>query len=99
MAYIPTGWAIPLCFGAGLAIGLFYFGGLWLTVSRLSTSRHPALLFAGSFIIRTLAAVGAIGLLSGGQWLLVAVCMLGFIIMRTVLTKRWGPVAIDTSAP
>ena len=38
---------------AGIALGVFFYGGLWLTVRRLLMTRHPVLLTLGSFCVRT----------------------------------------------
>ncbi len=85
--------AMPLlaAFTAGLGLGFIYFGGLWLTVKQLASAQRPGLLFAASFTIRTALVVAGIFFAGGGQWQRIAACMIGFIIMRMVLTKRWGP--------
>jgi F1F0 ATPase subunit 2 len=44
---------IILSFPAGLLLGVFFFGGLWWTVMKLSTIRSPAILFIVSFLVRT----------------------------------------------
>ena len=43
--------ALPLALPAlaGLGMGSFFYGGLWLTVSRISSARRPGLLLAGEF--------------------------------------------------
>ena len=35
---------------AGIAIGVFFYGGLWITVRQLFTARHPVLLTLGKFL-------------------------------------------------
>ena len=62
---------------AGFGLGVFFYGGLWLTVRQLPVSRHPALLSLGSFWIRSAAvAAGFVFLMNRrwdfGLWLLVA---------------------------
>ncbi len=37
---------------AGVALGVFFFGGLWLTVRKGVSSRRPALWFLGSMLVR-----------------------------------------------
>jgi F1F0 ATPase subunit 2 len=54
---------VALALLAGVALGLFYFGGLWLTVQRVTTSQRPELLALGSFVLRM--AVTLAGFLLG----------------------------------
>lgn len=82
---------IVLAVIAGLLLGLFYYGGLWWTVRQLQTSRHLGLLFAGSFLVRTVVVIGGFFLVSGGDWLLIVASLVAFIGVRLVLTRRWGP--------
>lgn len=44
---------IIIALTGGIALGLFFYGGLWWTVRRLPTSKQPALLTMASFIVRT----------------------------------------------
>jgi F1F0 ATPase subunit 2 len=36
----------------GGVLGMLFFGGLWFTVRKAMTSKTPALLFLGSFMLR-----------------------------------------------
>jgi F1F0 ATPase subunit 2 len=65
----------------GFALGLFFFGGLWATLRRLPTVRHPAVWALASFVLRlvgvaggfiTLTRFGLAGILGGLVGLLVA---------------------------
>ena len=85
---------IALALIAGLILGAFYYGGLWWTVRQVQTSKQPGLLFAASFIVRTLVVIGGFWLVSHGDWLLILVCLAAFIGIRMVLTRRWGPAGI-----
>lgn len=76
---------------AGLVLGMFYFGGLWLTVQRLSQARQPALLALGSLAGRLGVTMLGVYLVTGGQWAKIGVCLLGFFVMRTILVRRWQP--------
>ncbi|MCB0129390.1 MAG: ATP synthase subunit I [Caldilineaceae bacterium] len=78
-------------FGGGLVLGWGYFGGLWWTVRRLTSARRPALLFAGSFVIRTGLVIGGLFMLANGGWISMAAALVGLLAMRVVLTRRWGP--------
>lgn len=82
---------VLLAFAAGLAFGLFFFGGLWLTVRRLPASRCPVLLLLASFAIRTAVAVVGFYFVMGGRWERALACLVGFLIMRFVLTARLRP--------
>lgn len=81
---LRTAW--PLAFGAasGLALGLVYFGGLWLTVRAGIASARPARWFLGSALLRT-------GLVLAGFWwfatrfpapLALLACLAGFALAQ-----------------
>ncbi len=73
--------------GAGMAIGVVYFGFLWWTVRRGLGSPYPAVWFSGSVLLRMAFAVAGFYLVSGGQWDRCAACLAGFIAARLVLTR------------
>ena len=85
--------AVPLvlAFTAGLALGLFYFGGLWLTVQRLPRARHPGVLTAVSLLVRTGLTLLAFYLIMAGRWERLVVCLVSFFLVRLFLVRRWGP--------
>ena len=76
---------------AGLALGGWYFGGLWVTVRRLPTAAAPALLALGSFWLRLAVSVMGFYVVMGGQWERLLVCFIGFLGMRSLLMRRWRP--------
>ncbi|MBN1312326.1 MAG: ATP synthase subunit I [Anaerolineae bacterium] len=76
---------------AGVALGAFYFGGLWLTVQQLTKTRRPVLLALGSLVIRLGMTLLGIFLVTGGEWVKIGICLLGFFAMRTILVHRWQP--------
>jgi F1F0 ATPase subunit 2 len=80
-----------LALAAGGGLGLLYFGGLWLTVERLATARHPSLLFLGSFFGRLVVTLGGFFLVMGGRWERLVACLAGFILVRSLLLARWRP--------
>lgn len=80
--------SLGLALLVGIGLGLFYFGGLWLTVQRLPTIRHPALLMLGSFLMRTLAALSGFYVVMNGSWARLLICLAGFLTIRTVLASR-----------
>lgn len=73
--------------GAGLLLGAFFFGGLWWTVRRGLSSKQPALWFFGSLLLRTGITVAGFYFASGGHWDRLLMCLLGFFIMRHIVTR------------
>ncbi len=71
-----------LAFMGGLVLGTLFFGGLWLTMKKVLTSKMPGLLFSGSFLIR--AAITMIGFyyISMAHWQRLLICVLGFVVAR-----------------
>lgn len=80
---------MPLVAGiAGIVLGMFYFGGLWLTVRRLHTSNRPMLLLLTSSAIRMSLALTGFYLVMDGEWMRLLACLVGFFLARLVLTFR-----------
>ena len=83
-----------LAFGGGVGLSVLYFGGLWLTVRRVVAEDWPQALLLGSFVVRAgLVLLGfyLVILWMGERWELLAACLLGFVVGRTILVRRWGP--------
>ncbi len=72
----------------GALLGLIYFGGLWLTVRRLSIVNHQALWMIGSFFIRNLLVVAGFYPVVLRGWQATLICLAGFILTRVILTQR-----------
>ena len=71
-----------LAFIVGLLLGTIFFGGLWFTVKKLVTSKIPALLFLGSFILRVGITLTGFYYISSGSWQRLLICVAGFITAR-----------------
>lgn len=67
---------------AGMAVGAFYYGGLWWTLRRLVATRTPMMWMLASFLVRTALSMTGIYFASGGEWKQMVVCLLGFIVVR-----------------
>jgi len=80
--------ALVLAWGAGMGLGLFYFGGLWLTVRQLPTRRYSVPLFLGSFVGRTAVVLAGFYFVMDGRWERVLACLAGFIMVRQLLVSR-----------
>lgn len=79
-------WALLV--GAG--IGVFYFGGLWWTVSQLTKAHRPGILFLTSFVVRTAISVAGFYLALGNQWQRAPALVIGFLLARLFTVRRWG---------
>lgn len=76
---------------AGLALGIIYFGGLWLTLQRLSSSSQPAFLVLGSYIGRlALCLAGFVLIARVAELQGILICAACFIGARMILVRRWG---------
>jgi F1F0 ATPase subunit 2 len=83
--------ALLFIFGLGMVIGVFFFGGLWLTVRRIPESRHPGLLSLGSFFTRAAVSLLAFYYVTGGHWKGILACLAGFFLMRILFTHLLNP--------
>jgi len=76
---------------AGAAVGVFHFGGLWLTVRMVMTSNRPMLLTFGSFVVRAVVAVAVMVWIARMHWQLLLAAMAGFVLVRVVITRKLRP--------
>lgn len=78
---------LALSIGLGFALGVFYFGGLWLTIQHLPHSKQPSLLALGSFLGRSAVCLFgfymAVG--SGFEWLILSLA--GFMLAKMALVR------------
>jgi F1F0 ATPase subunit 2 len=79
--------AIILAMLAGSLLGTVFYGGLWWTIQRSVGSNVPALLFGGSFLVRTFIAVAGFYLVSQGDWRRLLACLFGFLLARLFVTR------------
>jgi len=82
---------LSIALTAGLGLGAFYFGVLWMTVRRLPDARRPWLLSLGSFWIRLLVTLSGFYFVAQGRVENLALCLLGFFLMRRLLVRRYQP--------
>jgi len=83
---------LVLMFAAGLALGAFYFISLWLTLERLGETQSRARLLLTSFVVRLAVVLTAFYfLMKDGHWERLALAMIGFVIMRKILTHHFAP--------
>jgi F1F0 ATPase subunit 2 len=72
---------------AGIGLGVIFFGGLWLTVQKGLISKHPALWFLSSLLLRSSIC------LLGFYWIgkdhpeRLLICLAGFIAARMLVVR------------
>lgn len=81
----PGAWLLAVIGGG--AIGALYFGGLWWTVQRVARARHPGLLVAASYLMRTTIAAAALLAVASGEAGRVLAALAGFLLVRAVLVR------------
>ncbi|MFP4006449.1 MAG: ATP synthase subunit I [Spirulinaceae cyanobacterium] len=74
----------------GFALGIFYFGSLWITVRELPITQWPIRLIVGSYISRLIIAGLGFYLIMDGHWERSIFAIMGFILARTLLIRRIG---------
>lgn len=77
---------IVLSLLAGLALGTFFYGGLWLSVRWLPGSSNPALLTIGSFWVRSMVVVAGFVLLARQGWRYAVIALMAFALGRLVIS-------------
>jgi len=67
---VSDGLAIVVAIVCGIAAGAIFFGGLWISVSRVPRSRHRIALVVGSFALRSAVTLGFAwcSVQVAGQW-------------------------------
>lgn len=82
---------------AGAIIGVLYFGGLWLTLNKLTGTRQWGLWLGVSFLVRATMAVAGFWILGAGDWRRLLALATGFTIVRFLSVKRIRPEPLQTS--
>jgi F1F0 ATPase subunit 2 len=72
---------------AGILLGAFFFGGLWWTVRQGVSSKHPALWFFGSLLLRTGIVVLGFYFVLGDDWRRLMAGLLGFTAARLIAMR------------
>jgi F1F0 ATPase subunit 2 len=88
MGINPMLWAFSFIWG--VLLGLFYFGGLWMTLKVMTRANKPKSWLGMSFIIR-------ISFIMAGFWVIMKVDAVSliftfsaFLITRVILTRALG---------
>ena len=81
-----------LSFSAGMALGAFYFLSLWRTLQKISDAPSPGFVMLRSYLIRTSVVLTGFYLVMDGHWQRGIATLIGFVVMRMLLTRRLGKV-------
>jgi F1F0 ATPase subunit 2 len=81
---------LVLSFSLGVGLGVFYFGGLWLTTRRIPGSRRPALMTLGSFAVRSVICLLGFYLIVGNGLTALLISIAGFVLTKIVVVHRLG---------
>lgn len=77
---------------SGIVLGGLFFGGLWWTVGKGTSSERPALWFLGSLVLRTGVLLTGFYFVAHAHWERLVISVLGFIIARVIVTRFTKPV-------
>lgn len=67
---------------AGAGAGVFFFGGLWITVTRAVHTQWPAVWFLLSFVVRSGVTVLVFYHTGAGNWRYLLACLGGFLFIK-----------------
>ena len=90
---------LALAWMAGLALGLTFFGGLCWTVQRGLESKHPALWFSGSLIVRTSIVLAGFYLIFDLHFERLVACLTGFVMAQLAVIILAPATAPPPSGP
>lgn len=85
----------------GGLLGCCFFCALWFTVKKGIDTKHPALWFLGSVIVRMSSAIAVFYWVGNNDIWRLAACLAGFVIGRILMTKivkHAGPNKADKGA-
>ena len=74
----------------GLALGFFYFGGLWWTLCIFTQKTRPRLWFGLSFLMRTFVVMLFFWIIVEKDIGAFFITFAGFILMRFFLVRKVG---------
>jgi F1F0 ATPase subunit 2 len=90
---------LVLACATGGGLGAIFFGGLWWTVRKGVLSKHPALWFFASLLVRMSIALIGFYYVSAGHWSRLVACLLGFVLARLAVTWLTRPSGENQSRP
>ena len=88
---MPQGPMLLWPLGAGVLLGLIFFGGLWWTVQKIQTVQQPALWFVSGFVVRISTVLVGIYWVSADQWQRLLACVVGLLLARFAVLRFTAP--------
>jgi len=79
----------------GVALGLFFFGGLWWSVRCGAASPQPALWFGASLLLRTAVVLPCFYWVGAAQWPRLLACLIGFYAARLAVLRATRPAVAE----
>lgn len=76
-----------LSLAIGIILGMIFFIGLWWTIKKLVSSKHPLVLFFTSIFLRIGLVLVSFYYLGHDDWIKLISCLVGFIIGRFIVIK------------
>ena len=83
----------------GFVVGIAYFQGLWLTISRYSGKKNFAAKLLGSFIVRLTPTLVIFYYCMQNDWKRLILMVGGFLIARQVMIRRIQLVTPSSNMP
>jgi F1F0 ATPase subunit 2 len=83
---------IAWAFAAGVLGGAAYFAGLWLTVCRITRTRHPIILVFTSMLLRMVALLLGFYFIMHGRWERLLACLAGVLLARALAIRKLRPI-------
>jgi F1F0 ATPase subunit 2 len=78
---------LMLALFVGILLGAIFYGGLWWTVRRIVSSKTPGIWLIGSFVLRSMIAIGGFLFVARGDWRSILACFIGFLAARIGVTR------------
>ena len=72
----------------GVLLGIFFYGGLWLTVRCLAKTRHPFAVTLGSLLLRTAVTMAGFVAITAHHWQNALMALAGFTAVRLLLPRE-----------
>lgn len=84
------GYPVLIPASGGALLGLFFFGGLLLTVSKGLASSRPWLWFLPSLLVRLTVVFAGFLFMAGADTTRLIWCAVGFLAIRIVMSRQVG---------